>query len=213
MLRSGRMDGSAREKLERDVRELCQRGDHSAAATIALKSYGPEIFGFLVTMHGSEADASDAFAEVSEALWRSLPAFGWECSLRTWAYAITRNLLRAQRRGAARRRRRGVPVGDSALEDIVQGVRTETLTFLRTETRTRLQELRGTLPEEDRMLLVLRIDKKLPWNDLARVLAERDGDGPLSGAELAREAARLRKQFQLVKDRLRALAKAEGLLG
>ena len=67
------MDDGARAKLEHDVRALCQSGDHSAAVTLALKGYGPELFGFLVTMHASEDDASDAFAETSEALWRGLP--------------------------------------------------------------------------------------------------------------------------------------------
>jgi RNA polymerase sigma-70 factor (ECF subfamily) len=91
-------------------------------------------------------------------------------------------------------------------------VRTETLAFLRTETRTRLHSLRDSLPEEQRMLLVLRVDRQLAWNELARVLAETEGDAPLDDAALAKEAARLRKQFQLVKDRLRALAKKEGLI-
>jgi RNA polymerase sigma-70 factor (ECF subfamily) len=163
-------------------------------------------------MHSSEADASDTFADFSEALWRSLAQFAWECSLRTWAYAIARNLMRTSRRGAGRRRKRGVAVGDSALEDVAQAVRTETLAFLRTETRTRLHSLRDSLPEEQRMLLVLRVDRQLAWNELARVLAETEGDAPLDDAALAKEAARLRKQFQLVKDRLRALAKKEGLI-
>src|SRR5580704_945848 len=148
------MDESERAKLESDVRALCEHGDVSAAATLALKGYGPEVFGFLVTMCSSEADASDTFADFSEALWRSLSGFAWECSLRTWAYAIARNLLRTSRRGAARRRKRGAPVGDSALHDVAEAVRTETLAFLRTETRTRLERLRDSLPEEQRMLLV-----------------------------------------------------------
>ena len=82
----------------------------------------------------------------------------------------------------------------------------------RTETKTRLQALRDALPEEDRMLLVLRMDRQLAWNELARVLAEADGDVPLDDAALAKEAARLRKRFQLVKDRLREQAKKEGLI-
>jgi RNA polymerase sigma-70 factor (ECF subfamily) len=210
------VDDSTRAELERKARELCARGDHAGAATLAVKGYGPEIFGFLVTMCSSEADASDVFSETSEGLWRSLPTFAWECSLRTWAYAIARNIMRSRARSAARRRRRGVAVGDSSLEQLAQAVRTETLAFLRTEKRTRLQALRDSLPEDDRMLLVLRVDKKLAWNDLARVLAESESEGQetvsLSDAAVAKEAARLRKQFQLVKDRLRALAKKEGLI-
>ena len=164
--------------------------------TLALKGYGPELFGFLVTMHGGEDDASDAFAETLRgAVARGLPAFAWECSFRTWAHAVARNQMRMRVRGAVRRRRRGARVGDSALAEVAAAVRTETLAFLRTATRSRFQSLRDALPEDDRMLLVLRIDRQLAWNDLARVLAERDGDAPLADAAVTKEAARLRKQL------------------
>jgi RNA polymerase sigma-70 factor (ECF subfamily) len=138
--------------------------------------------------------------------------FAWESSLRTWAYAIARNVSRTRRRDAARRRRRAPATGDSALEHVAQAVRTETIGFLRTEKRTRLQALRDGLPEEDRMLLVLRVDRQLAWNDLARILGDAEGREPLDGPALARETARLRKRFQLVKDKLRELAKKEGLI-
>jgi RNA polymerase sigma-70 factor (ECF subfamily) len=206
------MTDASRTELEAEVRRACAAGDHAAAATMALQIYGPELFGFLVTIHPSEADASDVFAETSEGLWLSLAAFSWDCSLRTWMYAIARNVMRMRSRSAARRRRRGAIVGDSALDKVAQAVRTETLAFLRTETRSRLQALRDTLPEEDRMLLVLRIDRKLAWNELARVLAESEGEEPPTEARLKRESARLRKQFQVVKERLRAMAKKEGLI-
>ncbi len=121
-------------------------------------------------------------------------------------YAIARNVMRMRSRSAARRRRRGAVIGDSALDKVAQAVRTETLAFLRTETRSRLQALRDTLPEEDRILLVLRIDRKLAWNDLARVLAETEGNETPTDARLKTESARLRKQFQVVKERLRAMS-------
>ena len=206
------MDDAARAKLEGDARALCQGGDHSDAATLAVKGYGPEIFGFLVAVLHDDVEAGEVFAELAEALWRGLPTFAWESSLRTWSYAIARNLIRTRRRDAARRQRHQPRAGESALDEVAQEVRTQTLAFLRTETKTRLQALRDALPEEDRMLLVLRVDRQLAWNELARVLAEADGDAPLDDAALAREAARLRKRFQLVKDRLREQAKKEGLI-
>ncbi|MGO8997850.1 MAG: RNA polymerase sigma factor [Polyangiaceae bacterium] len=211
------MDDNRRERLERDVRALCDARDYAAAATMAIRGYGPEILGFLHAVHPSETDATDAFAELSEILWRKLPDFNWESTLRTWAYGIARNVSRVLRRNAGRRRRREAAVGESALEDVAQAVRTETLAHLRTQTKTRLQALRDTLPEEDRMLLVLRVDRKLEWNELARVLAEAaEGDeaaAQLADADVTREAARLRKRFQLLKDRLREMAKREGLIG
>jgi len=198
------MDDAARAKLEREVRDACERGDARAAATAALHGYGPEVFGFLLAVHRSEQDASDVFAEVAEAIWRSLPSFAWESTLRTWAYAIARNVSRSFRRDAARRNRRGTRVDTSALDDVAQAVRTETLAFLRTAKRSRLEALRDALDHEDRMLLVLRVDRGLAWNDLARVLGAEDAD-------IAREAARLRKRFQIVKEEIRERARREGL--
>jgi RNA polymerase sigma-70 factor, ECF subfamily len=206
------MDEAARGRLESEVRAHCDARDYAAACTAILRGYGPEVFGFLVAVHHSEAAASDAFSELAEAVWRSLPSFAWQSSARTWTYAIARNVSRTRKRDAARLDRRAPRAGDSALDGVAAKVRTETAAILRTETKTRLQALRDTLPQADRMLLVLRIDRGLSWNDLARVLHEGEEDAELDDAALTREAARLRKRFQLVKDKLREMAKKEGLL-
>jgi RNA polymerase sigma-70 factor, ECF subfamily len=198
-----------RARLEDDVRALCEKGDMDGAATMALRAYGGEIFGFLLAVHHDEAMASDAFSTFAEGLWRSLAKFEWNATLRTWAYAIARNAARGARRDARRQDKGGVRVGESALEEVAQAVKTETLGFMRTEKRTRLQGLRDALEPEDRALLVLRIDRGLAWNELARVLYERDE--PLDEASTVREAARLRKRFQHLKERLREAAKREGL--
>jgi hypothetical protein len=44
------------------------------------------------------------------------------------------------------------------------------------------------------------------------MVAEAPRDAPADAAMLRRESARLRKRFQLVKERLRDLAKEEGLI-
>ena len=205
------MGESDRAQIEQAARAACERADWDGAAHIAIQGYGPEVFGFLIAVHRDETAASDAFAEFAEGLWRSLPTFAWGCSLRTWAYAVARNVTRMARRGAARRERRAPRADSAALDDVAHAVRTATLSFLRTEKRTRLEALKDSLAPEDRELLVLRVDRALSWNDLARVLS--DEEGALDDAGIAREAARLRKRFQLVKDRLRELARKQGLVG
>ena len=203
------MDPSEREQLEHEVRSLCDRGDYEAATTRTLRSYGPEIFGFLVALHRSEQDAADVFSDFGESLWKGLPGFAWRSSLRTWAYTLARHASHHFRH-KARRERANVPLSAaSAVSELVQKVRTETLTYLRTERRTRMQALRESLPTADQMLLVLRVDKAMAWEDLARVMGE---GGELEPEELKRESARLRKRFQLVKEKLLTLAKREGLL-
>jgi RNA polymerase sigma-70 factor, ECF subfamily len=197
--------------LEKEVRALMERGHHDAAATLLVRSHGPELFGFLVAIHRSRGDASDCFSEVCEILWRKLPEFVWDHSLRTWAYAVARNVSRTHRRAAGRRLHREAPGGVSTIEGVAQAVRTGTLSFLRTEKKSRLQALRDELPQDERMLLILRVDRRLEWVEIARVLV--GDDGPVDTESLKREAARLRKRFQLVKDQLRDIAKREGLVG
>jgi RNA polymerase sigma-70 factor (ECF subfamily) len=82
---------------------------------------------------------------------------------------------------------------------------------LRTQARDKLAAIRDSLAPEDRMLLVLRVDKRLEWKDLARVMIGQDGDP--TDAALLKESQRLRKRFQLLKEKLVEAGKAAGILG
>jgi RNA polymerase sigma-70 factor (ECF subfamily) len=199
---------AAREQLEAEIRACCNAGEYDRAATAAIKGYGPEIYGFLVTLHSSEDEAADVFSIVTENLWRGLPGFTWQASLRTWLYTIARHAS-SRRRKVEQRHRGASPIGELASK-LAAEVRTETRAFLRTDHRDALSRLRDELPPEDRALLVLRVDRDLAWNDLARVLLEDEREP--DEATLKREAARLRKRFQLVKERLVARGRQEGLL-
>jgi RNA polymerase sigma-70 factor (ECF subfamily) len=88
--------------------------------------------------------------------------------------------------------------------------RSSTKPWQRTVVKDRFRALRESLAPHERMLLVLRVDRRLPWMEVARVMA--DPDEPMTAEALARRAAALRQQFQRIKDHLRALAAQEGLL-
>ncbi|MBE7484975.1 MAG: sigma-70 family RNA polymerase sigma factor [Polyangiaceae bacterium] len=205
------MGGEEPSELEREIRRRFDIGDLAGATTVALRGYGPELFGFLMAFHRDETMASEVFSEASERIWKGLPGFSWQSSFRTWAYAVTRRAALTHQRDARRRGRRqqALPEG-SALSVVADQVRSATLEHLKTETKTRAAALRESLPREDQELLILRIDKGLAWNELAQVL--HDGDDPLDAETLKREAARLRKRFQLAKEKLLELARREGLV-
>lgn len=204
------MDPQRRAEIEHTVRVFCEKAAFSTASDATIRGYGPEIFGFLVATHASEDDAGEVFSDVCLALVRSLPAFSWQSSLRTWLYAIARNASHRFRRDTSRRVGTRGRVSASALEDVAQEVRTATLGFLRTQTRSKLEELRDSLDPEDRELLVLRVDRGLSWDEIA--LAFYEGDDAPDADELARCSQRLRKKFQLVKEQLRARAEKAGLV-
>lgn len=197
--------------VEGNIAAAFAEGDRERATTLVLRGYGPEILSYLSTLHRSEDDCDEVFSLFSEAIWRSADSFEGRSSVRTWAYAVARKVSQRYRRDESRRHRRFRPFAEHpGLAAVAASVRTETLSFLRTERRSRLAEIRDALSPDDRELLVLRVDRKLEWRDLA--LVQVDEDEPVTEDDLRRRAAKLRKRFQILKARLRAVARSEGLI-
>jgi RNA polymerase sigma-70 factor (ECF subfamily) len=204
--------GSLRPELELQVRQCADARDWDGATAAALRGYGPEVLEFLAALHRNETEASDVFALFAEGVWRGLERFAWECSVRTWLYAVARRSSLRYRRDGKRRAAREAPLPEgSSASILVAQLASRTGSFLRTESRSRIAALRDTLPVADQTLLMLRVDRELSWNDLVRVLHE-DDDEKLDDEALKRETARLRKRFQLVKEKLHGLARGEGLI-
>lgn len=201
---------------EAPIREAHQKGDFSASASAAVGIYGPEVLGFLIAILKDEAVGSDVFSQFCEDLWTGLPNFRWECTFRTWAYTLARNAARRYLRSP--HLKRNTQLSRDALAEVADKVRTSTISYLRSEVKQGVQRLRESLDEEDQALLILRVDRNLPWNDVARIMLDEDeggGEGAAANAPpaaIARKAAALRKRFERVKDHLRELAKQQGLL-
>lgn len=191
---------------EAELGALLRARDLDAVATRALTVYGPELHGFLIHVMGGETDAAEVFSQVAEDLWRGLPTFSARCSMRTWMYVLARHAAARFRRSPWRR----ATAGSSRLDGPVADARSRTQPWLRTDVKDKWRALRESLDPDDRTLLVLRVDRDLDWNDIARVMLSRDD---VDDAELGREAARLRKRFHLLKQELREHARAAGLIG
>ena len=199
------------DRNEQAIRSAFQAGAHDLAATQAIELYGHEIFSFIGSQLREPHAASDAFSDFSELFWRTLPRFEWRCSLRTWMYLLARRALSRERRDAQKRNRRETELSrPSALREAVVRARTQTAAHLRTAVKDQFQSLRAELSEEDQIVLVLRVDRGLSWNELAEVML--GGEQTPTPAQLATEAARLRKRFQLAKEQLRKRAEEAGLV-
>ena len=195
---------------EPQIREAWNGGQYERAATLLLVNYGPEIQGFLAAWMQDQRAAAEAFSLFTQDLWVGLPKFEWRCSVRGWAYTLARNAGRRHAKAEQRRQQRQVSMPDRLLAEIAAQTRTRTDTYLKTDVKDRMRQLRERLPIEDQQILILRVGQNLAWPEIAMVLAE---DGlAATPEELGRDAARLRKRFQLAKDRLRKMAREEGLL-
>jgi RNA polymerase sigma-70 factor (ECF subfamily) len=184
--------------VDTEVRQRLADGDTPGAVACAIEAYGPEVLGWLSTVLGDD-DADDVFAQVSEELLSDLPSFRWECALRTWIYRLGRYRMIAWRKDPRRRPGRHVPLSRSPeLQAAAAKARTTTVGWRRTDVKQGVARLRERLDPDDQTLLILRIDRDLSWREVAEIMG-------------AGEAA-LRKRFERVKDRLRAMAKAEKLL-
>jgi RNA polymerase sigma-70 factor (ECF subfamily) len=181
------------------VRTLIDNGEIDAATTLALDTFGAELVGWLCSMLG-EADAHDAFSILGEELWKSLRVFDSRCSVRTWCYMLARAATSRIRSRPARQRELLV----SEIPSVAHAVTQVWSTTVRGAAREAdvYARIRAELSEEDQTLLVLRVDKDLPWRDIAVVLC----GAAASDEEVTRKAATLRKQFERVKAQLKELA-------
>jgi RNA polymerase sigma-70 factor (ECF subfamily) len=205
----GAKDAKTNEALDQAaIRRVWDAGDMDRAATLVIAQLGPEVVGYLAGTLGPVA-ADDAASLFYERVWTSLPRFEWRCSLRTWAYLVARRASIDVMRTEGRRRRRERPLPEAVLA-IAEHVRTTTLPLFKTTGRTALARLRDELPPDDRTLLVLRVDRGLPFDELARIFLDKES---ISQEELRRESARLRQRYRIIAARLRERARAAGLLG
>ena len=195
-------DAPERTAAERPIRSLHAAGDHAAALTAALQLYGSELYSFLRALGGDDDLAAEAFAELGEDVWRGLPSFRWQSSLRSWLYTLARNALNQLRRDPRRRVERNLPL--SVAPDVEAVLRTATRDIQRTEVKDEFRLLREQLDPEEHELLLLRLDRDLTWREIARITGGDDN--------LDTRAAALRKKFERAKERLKKLALDRGLI-
>lgn len=180
--------------MESEIRRLFDAADLDGAMRVAMQAYGSEIYGFLVGLAKNRAHADDVFGAACESLWRNLPKFRWESTFRVWAYTVARHEF--FRQTTASKREVLIAKVPTLLETMAQ-IRSTTPLHERSEIKDQFAKLREELAPENHMLLGLRLDRKLAWNEIARIL----GDG--NPANLNRDAAALRKRFERLKDKLR----------
>jgi RNA polymerase sigma-70 factor (ECF subfamily) len=191
--------------LEQHVRALCEAGDKKQAATLLLEGYGRELLLFLVSRLRDREAAREVFSRFTEDLWRGLAGFRWQCTARVWCYTLARHAASRYIRELRQRRGRDLSLSRAGpLSGIEQRIRTATRTSARTAAKNLIARLRERLSPDDQTLVILRLEQKLVWTEIAQVMLH-DGK-PVEEAVLKKDAIRLRKRFQAAKEKLQKLA-------
>jgi RNA polymerase sigma-70 factor (ECF subfamily) len=185
---------------EQRIRELLAAGDTRRAAAEALRILVPGIAAYLHAKLRDRALADDALSLFAEGVWRGLPGFRWDTSLRGWGYTLARNAALRVVDDAFHRRGRRLETGEaSQLANEIAGESA----VRREREADALEKLRATLEPDDRMLLALRFDRDLSWEEIAVILSD-EGTPVL--------AAAVRQRYQRLKRRLAEKARDAGLL-
>lgn len=186
--------------IEAKVAASLAAGDLHAAAEETIRVFGPKILGLLRATLRDEDVAADAFSLFAENLWRGLPGYRGDATLRTWSYRLAWNAALTVRDEGWRRLGRRLDTTHAGR--LAEDVRTKTARRVERQLEA-VRQLREGLTAEEQALLTLRLDQALAWEEIAEVLST-EGD-PV-------QPAALRKRFERLKEKLGALARARGFL-
>ena len=158
-----------REEEARLVREI-RAGDGDAFETL-VREHQTRVYNLALRMTGSEEDAQDIAQETFLKAWRTMGKYRGECSLGSWLYRIASNLSIDLLRKNKRQQREKIV----SLEDNGEDGRTLELPDLREEPQTILEREENRravwaclekLPEEQRLILVLRDVNGLSYEEI-----------------------------------------------
>jgi RNA polymerase sigma-70 factor (ECF subfamily) len=188
-------------ELEEALAAALHRKAVDEAVSLAVRGYGSQILGYLRSVVRDPEDAAEVFSQFTEDLWRGLGSFRGECSVRVWAYKLAWHA--ASRFARDPYRRRAERLGSTLASQLAENV-LSSAGRVADQRAADVDRLRRQLSPEEQTLLVLRLDRKLSWREVAEVLSQ---DGQTV------DEPTLRKRYERLKDKLVRIARDEGLLG
>ncbi|MEI3304784.1 MAG: sigma-70 family RNA polymerase sigma factor [Dysosmobacter sp.] len=131
--------------------------------------YEKPVYALTLRMCGNPADAQEAAQEAFLSAWQSLPFFRGEASFSTWLYRLVSNasidLLRPEKR------QRAVSLDDEELRlDLPDTRLTPHEEAERTELRETIQAGLNALPDDYRVVLILRELHQLSYQEISDTL-------------------------------------------
>lgn len=147
-------------------------GDMAAFETLVLR-HQHSVVGTVAKMLGGTAEAEDIAQMVFIRVWKSAPRYEPSAKFTTWLMTITRNLVFNEMRRL--QRARTVPMGPETPDGPPpQFADTETAgpgeELLKTEKQAAIDAAIASLPENQRLAIVLRRYENMPYEEIARVL-------------------------------------------
>lgn len=158
---------------ERDflwMRRVAQ-GD-TEAFQLLVEAHQSRVIGTVAKMLGGDADAEDIAQQVFLRVWKSAARYQPTAKFTTWLFKITRNLVFNELR-----RRKRHPAAALELEEEAHHFQAADLaalspdaSLLDAELQTAIQNAIDSLPETQRMAIILRRYEEMPYEEIGAVL-------------------------------------------
>lgn len=156
---------------ESDDAELVRRaqaGDRDAFGAL-VSTHQQFVYNLAWRALGDEREAEDAAQEAFVRAWLSLPNFRGQARFRTWLYRIVTNLCCNR---LPRLRRELTALGDDQAGEVPDETQGDPSAGVEAaERRAFLQRQIDALPQSYRLLVLLRFQQGLPYDEIASVLS------------------------------------------
>jgi RNA polymerase sigma-70 factor (ECF subfamily) len=157
--------GKVVETDEQLMAQVAQSGRE--ALGILLRRYASPLLTFIRRMIGDRHRSEELFQEVFLAVWTERRRYQFPRPFRAWLYGIALNRCRNEFR---RRRSYLAAPADSLPLLVAAGMGSPSETAVATETAAIVQAAVQRLPEQQRMVVVLRVWNGLPYFEIANIL-------------------------------------------
>lgn len=151
--------------------ERISTGDHHAFREL-VERHQNAVVGTVAKMLGNSSDAEDISQQVFLRVWRHAKRYRPEAKFTTYLFTITRNLVFNE----SRRRKRRSEVSSNEREENSHFQTPDDPTrqpdneLLQEELRAAVDKAISSLPEQQRMAVVLRRYEQMPYEEIAKVL-------------------------------------------
>jgi len=156
-------------ETEHSLIQRAQKGDHDAFADL-VDEHQRYVYNLALRVVKDENEALDLTQDAFVRAWTALPNFKGQSQFRTWLYRIVTNLCYNR---LPNLRRSLNDLGDDVMEDIPETNSTfvnPAYKFESSETRKHLHQAIDRLDEQYRLLLTMRYQGELSYDEIATSL-------------------------------------------
>jgi len=146
-------------------------GEHAAFEALILRHQGA-VIGTVAKMLGSTTDSEDIAQQVFIRLWKAAPNYQVKAKFTTFLYTITRNLVFNESRRKSRHKTFSIEEQEDenhlliAADDSISPDKE----VLQSELQHTIDQAIQSLPEKQRIAVILRRYEKLPYEEIASIL-------------------------------------------